>query len=127
MTKYRKNWFDFSYEIVDERKNVGSAKLGYVGRVDILEKGLYVHSGFGNKSGVFLECDVFEDGDETLVVKYDEGVVIVNTPEGVVTLVRLGLTNYLENIFPFVPTYMEIPDFKTDEEVNQFFFGIHYG
>jgi len=117
-----KGYLGYSYEIHDDRKGVGSAVLGYVGMAKATPTGLYIESGFDNRSGVTLECDPWgDDDDPRLSVDNEGGIVVIRTPQGDVTMLRLGLDNYRDNIEPFLPSWLKVPEFKTDDDVNEFF------
>lgn len=118
----KKNYLAYSYEIIDARKNVGSEKLGYVGIARYCSDGLIFYT-IGGKWGISVECDIWEDDDDgpTLSVDNEAGKVVIRTPKGDVTLMRLGLANFKDSVYPFLPENMKLPDFKTDDAVNAFF------
>ena len=108
---------DISYEVSDFREGI-EPRLGPVGALKNVQGGITIST--NNGVGLFVDLEleepdggIFEDRDE-------DGVIVLNMPEGHIVCTRLGLGNYRSHVYPYLAG--DPGPFATDAAVNRHFF-----
>jgi hypothetical protein len=104
---------DVAYEIIDGRDD-GVENIGNIGVIAM--HGTVLQISTDTDRGLSWEMP---DDDESLEDREAQGLIVLHTKDGPLTLAELTLDNF-RRLATSLPVH-ELPDFKDDAEVNAYF------